>query len=198
MTDPTTGTAFSARRRGTEPTFAAMATGAMHWKDRITVELLLGITATLLSLGALVVTVVQTAIAREQQRASVWPYLLIDDGRFDDKITVRVENKGVGPALVRQVMVTSRGQPAPTLKSLLNSQIPGYTGPRLTGALSPGSVLKSGEELILFQIDRDAKSADRLESFLAEPTFVLRVVYSDVYGNCWAATSRAVEPARCP
>ena len=176
-----------------------MTTGAMNWgRSRISVELLLGISATLLSLGALVVSVAQAKIAREQQRASVWPYLEIGTGRLDDKFILRLENKGVGPALVRRAEVGRGGARYPSLAALFNRELAGFQGPRYFVAVHPGRVLKVGEELDLFTIDKDRAKADRLEEVIADPTFVLRITYSDVYGNCWASTLGAVVPVPCP
>jgi hypothetical protein len=171
----------------------------MQWgKSRVSVELLLGISATLLSLGALVVAVLQTRIAREQQHASVWPYVAIGTGRVDQKFTLWLENKGVGPALVRRVEVSYRGKPYPSPKDLFNGELSDFRGPRYFVGLGPGTVLKAGEQLLLFTIDHDARKADRLEEVAGDRGFVLRITYSDVYGNCWASAPSAVQPVRCP
>jgi len=79
-------------------------------RRRINIELLLGISATFLSLAALVVSIVQTRIAREQQHASVWPYLQILASNFDNELHYGLENKGVGPAIIRDFEIAYRGK----------------------------------------------------------------------------------------
>ena len=69
---------------------------------RINIELLLGISATFLSLAALIVSIFQTRIAREQQQASVWPYLQLLVSQHNKECHIGIENKGVGPALVKK------------------------------------------------------------------------------------------------
>lgn len=68
---------------------------------RINIELLLGTSATFLSLTALVVSIFQTRIAREQQQASVWPHLQDQYVVMDKKFTWSVINNGIGPAIVK-------------------------------------------------------------------------------------------------
>lgn len=166
---------------------------------RITVELLLAVAATLLSLGALLVSVVQTRIAREQQHAAVWPFLRLGSGIVDARFTFQLENKGVGPALIRRVEVHHRGRPYPSHVALLNGQLlPAFGGSRFHVALQPGDVLKAGEELKLFEIDGDRPSAQRLDDLVDDEQFTMRITYADVYGNCWVATQRKVDPASCP
>jgi hypothetical protein len=72
-------------------------------KQSINIELLLGISATFLSLAALVVSIFQTKIAREQQQKSVLPYLQIRHEIVDNQMTVFLENEGVGPAFIKSI-----------------------------------------------------------------------------------------------
>jgi hypothetical protein len=168
-------------------------------RRRISVELLLGISATLLSLCALVVTVVQTQIFREQQRASVWPYLQIGNSRLDQKFTLAVENKGVGPAVIKRVEVSYRGKAYADHVAVLNPELVNFTGARFFARLRPGDVVKAGEEMRLFQIDRDNAKADRLSAIVDDPTFLLRITYADVYKNCWLTDPQTVTAlSRCP
>jgi hypothetical protein len=166
---------------------------------RVSAEMLVGVAAILLSLGALVVSVVQTQIAREQQHAAVWPFLRIGSGRYDARFTLMLENKGVGPALIKRVVVTHAGQPYPTVIALLTSKLSAHTGSRQFAQLVPGDVVKAGEEVRLFEVDRDPASAGLLSALVDDSSFTLRVTYGDVYDNCWQATTRGVEAlASCP
>ena len=75
-------------------------------KRSINIELLLGISATFLSLAALVVSIFQTKIAREQQQKSVLPYLQIRHEISNNQLVIYLENEGVGPAFIKS-FVTS-------------------------------------------------------------------------------------------
>src|SRR6478672_2162589 len=81
------------------------------------IELLLGISATLLSLCALVVSIFQTnlareqnAIAREQQQASVWPHIQAVYSQNNDDFGWTIINNGVGPAIVKSLTLTYQGK----------------------------------------------------------------------------------------
>lgn len=67
--------------------------------------------ASLVGLLALIVAGYTAWIQRQQVRAQVWPYLII--GNDDPSHALTVENKGVGPAIVRSVKVTVEGKPQP-------------------------------------------------------------------------------------
>lgn len=150
-------------------------------KRRVNLELLLGISATFLSLAALVVSVFQTKIAHEQQKASVWPYLqtniLFSEGETSS-LALQLINNCVGPALIKQVDVTYQGKrydrhwkPFPQ-DNTQNSKA-GWRG------LLAGMVLKSSEVWDLYKNE----GVFRAEKIANDSTYHLRIIYSDVYGN---------------
>ena len=166
---------------------------------RITVELLLAAAATFLSLCALVVSLLQTRIAREQQHASVWPFLRLGGQRLDRAFTLILENRGVGPALIRRVEVVLRGRPQTGHVEAIKGELQGYEGPKFYSVLRIGDVIKAGEEIRLFHVDQDDRRADHLQGLIHRGEFVMRVSYADVYGNCWIAGRDGVQPlSRCP
>jgi hypothetical protein len=68
------------------------------------------IIATLVGVSALFVSGYTAYVQRQQVRAAVWPILQYSTGN-DPQIRLILENKGVGPAIVRHVVVTVDGQP---------------------------------------------------------------------------------------
>lgn len=67
------------------------------------------IIASLVGLLALLVAGYTAYVQRQQVRAQVWPYLIIGNDDLSQSLTV--ENKGVGPAIVRSVQVRIDGKP---------------------------------------------------------------------------------------
>lgn len=153
---------------------------------RINIELLLGISATFLSLAALVVSIFQTKIARERQQASVWPYLQIMGSNFDQEFHYGLENKGVGPAIVKEYKLSYRGKAYPNIQALFFDQFGRRTpGGKGFGSVETGDVFKPGENMDLLFVGRSDSVIQRTEAMLADTSFRLQIHYADVYGNCW-------------
>ena len=72
-------------------------------------EIIIAIAATIVSICAMVTTVYQTYILRQQQHAAVWPRLLLANGYWVTKDTafyqLFIQNNGIGPAIIREVSI---------------------------------------------------------------------------------------------
>ncbi|WP_128543242.1 hypothetical protein [Larkinella soli] len=179
-------------------------------KKSVNVELLLAISATFLSLCALIVSIFQTGIAREQtviaqqqQQASVWPHVQLAYSQNGDQFTWSVLNNGVGPAVVKAVSIRYQGKKYPTHYALLSEMMERYgQGARIQmdiADISPGNVLKSDGELVLGRLANSRPVADALRGMIMDSSFHFRLVYADVYGNCWQNDQDQVTRlSRCP
>src|SRR5436305_13070758 len=74
--------------------------------------------ATLVGLCALCVSAYTAYVQRQQVRAAVWPILEFDSSNAPD-IHFTLANKGVGPAIIRNVIVRVDGQPVRNWKEAL-------------------------------------------------------------------------------
>ena len=83
--------------------------GAMARAGGIRWDALAAVIASLVGLLALAVAGYTAYIQRQQVRAQVWPYLIIGNDDLTQSLTV--QNKGVGPAIVRSVQVWVDGKP---------------------------------------------------------------------------------------
>ncbi len=168
-------------------------------KRKINIELLLGLSATFLSLGALIVSIFQTKIAREQQHAAVWPYLqtmhssdAAGGGRF------YIQNKGVGPAIIRDVEWKFRDSTYSGTREFVVAEI-GYPRQLGRGEMGVGDVFSSGDGRDLIEVTNSDSLRNVVFLKLNSESFSLRVVYSDVYGNCWELKNEETRPlASCP
>src|SRR5437016_11560651 len=75
--------------------------------------------ATLVGFLALCVSGYTAHVQRQQVRAAVWPILEFDTSNRPD-IHFTLANKGVGPAIIRHVIVTIDGQPVINWREALN------------------------------------------------------------------------------
>ena len=75
--------------------------------------------AACVGLLALFVSGYTAYIQRQQVRAQVWPYL--EAGNYDNEYVFMVENKGVGPAIVRSVQIFVDDKPQQNWKQVLTA-----------------------------------------------------------------------------
>src|SRR6516162_11300924 len=78
--------------------------------------------ATFIALLAVCVAGYTAYMQRQQVRAAVWPILEFDTSNGPD-IRFSVANKGVGPAIIRHVIVRLDGQPVKNWNELLDKVV---------------------------------------------------------------------------
>ncbi len=69
--------------------------------DGRTFQLLMSITALLISIVAMWISVYEINVIRTEERAQVWPYVDVGFRYGDGRVAVVARNKGTGPALVK-------------------------------------------------------------------------------------------------
>ena len=166
--------------------------------------------ATLVGVSALFVSGYTAYVQRQQVRAAVWPILAWSTSN-DPVIAFTVANKGVGPAIVRHVVVKVNDQPvhnwAETLDKLLG---PGAY--RFTASTISGHVFSAGESMDLLQphdfdnapltLEKNAplRTALDKERFRVE----IEICYCSTLGECWTlhsipnGASTTTETRTCP
>ena len=104
--------------------------------------------ATFVGVCALCVSGYTAYMQRQQVRAAVWPILEFDSSNGPD-IHFTLSNKGVGPAIIRNVVVTVDGQPVinwtVALEKLLGPGEHHYSESDMNG-----HVLSAGESMTIF------------------------------------------------
>ncbi len=164
-------------------------------------ELLVGIAAILLSCGALVVSVFQARILREQQGATVWPRLAVGTNHVDEGFAVTMANAGVGPAIIREVTYAVHGRRYQSAWALAQAEIGGDTlvaTPKYFQTVVAGSVLRPGDSVEMLSLPQNAALADRMDALTSDSSYHARALYSDVYGTCWRVDNADVRAAgRC-
>lgn len=101
-------------------------------------EVLIGLSAVLLGVCGLTVSIYQARLARREARASVWPHLEVAASLNAGHAVLWIHNTGVGPARIRAANVTLAGKPektweaVTTLQELVNRSrvVPAPSGPQ--------------------------------------------------------------------
>ena len=137
--------------------------------------------AATLAVAALVVSIVETRIMREEQHMSVWPRVMAATSRNRGGFQVVVQNKGLGPAQIRTVVVgTPEGvftQWSDAFASLLRRPSENFYFSTLGG-----SVLMPGEAVEAVTVER-SPLADSLS--VAAADLRVDICYCSAYEDCW-------------
>ncbi len=151
--------------------------------------------ALLISVMALVVSIRETNLLQEQQRASVWPYLTVSPKYDNTGFSIITNNNGIGPALVHSVEVSLEGQYFESWEAILDFIAPGHQidyDILKTGQLNK-LVMKAGDESILFKIpwNSDKYRTDSEPYDIAKQMNKgrIRVCYCSVMDECWVFDS---------
>ncbi|HEX6064348.1 MAG TPA: hypothetical protein VFZ04_09025, partial [Longimicrobiales bacterium] len=80
------------------------------WKRLVQADMLVAFSAMVVGMCALIVSIVEVRIMREEQRANAWPRVevFVNTG---DTYVMKLTNKGFGPALIRGLVVSVDGKP---------------------------------------------------------------------------------------
>ena len=84
--------------------------------DKDTLNLVIAVSAVLISAASFYAAYVQSEAAQRQVQAETWPYLQIDHGNYDQEqslrdVYVNVVNSGVGPAKVKTLTLFYKDTP---------------------------------------------------------------------------------------
>lgn len=158
---------------------------------KLNIELLVGTVAILTSVISIFIYLEQLKISRQQQKASVYPYLWLSGGVFDDNMFYyNCENKGVGPAFVKEIEIYYKHKKYNKFSKLFNKEWIQKNGsdfnsfPYYFDDLEVGSVLKIGEEKQIYTLKRNETLVKHLGySVVGDSTFHFRIIYTDVYGG---------------
>jgi hypothetical protein len=165
--------------------------------------------ATFIALLAVSVAGYTAYMQRQQVRASVWPILEFESSNGPD-IHFTLSNKGVGPAIIRHVMVKVDDQPAKNWNDVLDKLV-GPEKHRFSESDMSGHVLAPNESMTVFT-PRDVEGnalTDRSNPLWVEMNkdrgrVSVEICYSSTLGECWTlrasglAAGVTAETRRCP
>ena len=167
------------------------------------------IIATLVGVSALFVSGYTAYVQRQQLRAAVWPILQFNSSN-EPHVRLSLDNKGVGPAIVRHVKVTVDAQPVrnwhDALQKLLGPGRHSFSESTMTG-----HVLSAGESMNILVPHSD--EGKPLTSEKSDPLYAaadearkrvgVEICYCSTLGECWTvrsdgSSSSTVSTRTCP
>ncbi len=155
--------------------------------------------ATLVGFLALCVSGYTAYMQRQQVRGAVWPILEFDTSNGPIQFTLA--NKGVGPAIIKHVIVKVDGQPVKNWAEVLEKILgPGYH-PGEEADMS-GRVFAAGESIKVFTPHDEAQKPIPFDK--SNPLWVelnkdrarvsVEICYSSTLGECWTLRAGGLTP----
>ena len=157
--------------------------------------------ATLVAVLAVAVSAYTAYVQRQQVRAQVWPILEYGSGN-EPELRLWLANKGVGPALIRHVVVTVDGGPAAdwnaAMHLLFGARVDRPGRYSYSQETIGDRVLSAGEGLAIFVPHFDPTQDDLRTAFDKELRFRIGVdiCYCSTLGDCWTLVARGRQAAR--
>ena len=159
------------------------------------------IIATFVGLCALCVSGYTAYVQRQQVRAAVWPILQFDTSNAPD-IHFTLANKGVGPAIIKNVIVKVDGEPMRNWKEVMEKLL-GPGEHLFAESDMNGHVLAASESMIVFTAHNPQNNPlvyDRSNPFwvqLNKERFrvTAEICYCSTLGECWTLRGGGTPPS---
>lgn len=148
-----------------------------------------------LSFAAMGISLMEVTSIRAQQKADVWPYLEIKASYTGEGFKLLMINKGVGPALTGDVVMTDGGAPIASLETLILKTVgeENAFGYEVYGSSDPSNgVVAPGETYNLFSVPWE----DRTRLFVerVSPSIDVSTCYCSIHEDCWTVSMSSHRP----
>ena len=158
--------------------------------------------AVVLSVAALMTSIIEVNFVRQELRSEAWPYLSLHRSYTAEGYKLKLENKGVGAARLREIKLFYNDQ----VVTDLDQTIIDIVGEEnafsydVYGANNPApGVISSGEVVHLFSVPWEPRT--RLLVSRMEGKTSVTACYCSIYDDCWLATLDKGDPEEvdaCP
>ncbi len=164
---------------------------------KIKPELLVALIAVFISFSTLFVYIYQSNLMKEQQKMSVWPYLGFGPSWGYDYLSLRLTNKGIGPAIIKDIKLEIDGVKIDGVEKIMDFVPDTLQTPFTFSSLFVGSVIMSGEITTFFEV-KNPKTVDYiLNEIILKNRITLEICYASVYGETWMTNGIKVVESKC-
>lgn len=180
-----------------EPVQPAAAAAARPRRDP---EFWIAIGALLVSALAMLTSLLQTSIQRNQERAMVWPHVSAGAQYSASGFAFVAQNKGLGPALVHHVQLRIDGETVAGWPAVLDRALGpghGYGWDQVQANDVAGTILAADESRVMFRIPWDERTR---KAFGGGLRVEAALCYCSFLGECWLS-GKGLDHARvdaCP
>lgn len=159
--------------------------------NRLNPEMLVGVSAVIIGVCALGVSLYETSLMREEQRASVMPLLELgrsynisasDDPEDKSRLWLHAENVGIGPARVLDFRVLVDGKPYPSWGAAMGALI-GRTEPILYGQSTiNGRTIPPERSVTMFRLNETEFTSEIVAEF---DRIDFEACFCSIFEECW-------------
>lgn len=150
-------------------------------------EFWIAIGALVVSAIAMLSSLVQVNVQRNQERALVWPHVSASPSYSGEGFALVARNKGLGPALVRRVELRVDDKPVANWGALMDTLFGpghGYDWDTVSANDLEGSIVGAGESVRLFGIGWDERTRAALGS---GNRLSASICYCSFLQECWVS-----------
>jgi len=142
-------------------------------------EMIVALSALLMSMVTTIVGVYSASIDRAYARASIWPRLEVYESNANKSFSYGITNSGNGPALIKYAIVTYDQKPVKYWH-----EIPNF--PKITQSYMSTRILPSQKTVIPFQTGEEGyKALKKLTAGIG-----MTLCYCSIYDECWLTTKK--------
>ncbi len=157
------------------------------WKDP---EMMTALSAVVIGLVALLIGGYQAKVASDQRAASVWPYLEVSRNSIQgESFGFYVVNKGVGPAIVKQMDVLVDGKPNRSWSEAFNTMLDKDIQIQSVYSSTNKTVIAVQEKVNMVDL-RDPAVIRMLQT--VEDNIEIKMCYCSIFDDCWLS-GRGIE-----
>ena len=164
-------------------------------------ETFIAVAALIVSVSAVVVGIYEASLQRHHDQAEVWPHVEIGVFTKQNGATIQLENTGIGPAIIKSVLVTVDGQPQANWSGVLRV-LNGVEPMPFSNYSAAEHGLRPGDKIALM----DVPIADQPHDFWKAIARVgMTICYTSVFQQHWVVESKSLghgilwrDVAACP
>ena len=158
--------------------------------------MLVGLSAVVIGVCALGVSLYETHLMREEQRLAALPLLeLLRSHQIDDsdtdasrwRMSFHAENVGIGPALIRDFTVTVDGEPHRTWESAIKALIGRDIDVMYGQSSINGRTIPPERQITMFDLKDNEFAGEILQNF---DRLDFAACYCSVFNDCWTTSYR--------
>jgi hypothetical protein len=145
-------------------------------------ETFIALTALVVSVSAVVVGIYEAALQRRHDRAEVWPHLELTTFTTPNGASLSVENTGIGPALIKSVVVTLDGKPTRNWGELLTSMLGRAPSAPFSNSTIAESAIRPGVKVTMLGLPNPDMPPEFWRSI---HRVAVTICYSSVFDESW-------------